>query len=88
MGNGTVLTLLGETDQRRDPGLSEAAREAVIAAIVTDAPVVAAAGPAAAAIALRAALPADTSLTENERKLMDEWLGRVASASQARERQR
>lgn len=80
MGNGTVLTLLGEEEGHRDAGLSAAAREAVILAIVTDRPVVGATGPAAAATALRAALPTDNALTENERKLMAEWLERIVTA--------
>ena len=78
MGNGTVLTLLNESAPRRDPGLSEAAREAFIAAVITDPDIGKDTGPATAAITLRAALPNDTSLTTNERNLMDEWLGRLA----------
>jgi hypothetical protein len=35
-GSGTVLTLLAMPEDRRDPGLPEAAREAVIAAITTE----------------------------------------------------
>ena len=77
MGNGTVLTLLNEPAQGRDAGLSETAREAFIAAVVTDAGAIDAKAPSTAAIALRAALPGVTSLTDNERGLMDEWLGRL-----------
>jgi AcrR family transcriptional regulator len=77
-GRGTVLTLLALPADRRDPRLSEAAREAVIAAITTDAPALAAPGPAAAAIALRAVLPDATALTGGERRLLGEWLDRLA----------
>ena len=37
-GAGTALTLLAEPEESRDPGLSAAAREAVIAAITTEPP--------------------------------------------------
>ena len=56
MGMGTILTLLRQAPAERDPTLSERAREAVVAAIVTAVPVVDRAGPATAAITLRAAL--------------------------------
>jgi hypothetical protein len=77
-GRGTVLTLLALPADRRDPRLSEAAGEAVIAAITTDAPALEAPGPAAAAIALRAVLPDATALTDGERRLLGEWLDRLA----------
>jgi AcrR family transcriptional regulator len=77
-GRGTVLTLLSMPEDRRDPGLSEAAREAVIAAITTESPVLDSPGPAAAAIALRAVLPDATILTDGERRLLAEWLDRLA----------
>lgn len=78
-GCGAVLTLLGMPEERRDAGLSEAAREAVIAAIVTGSPVVERPGPAAAAIALRAAMPDATALSPGERHVLMEWLERLAS---------
>ncbi len=70
---GTVLTLLAMPEDRRDLSLSENAREAVIAAITTGAPARKSLGPAAAAIALRAALPEATTLTGAERQLFGEW---------------
>jgi len=79
-GCGTVLALLAMPEDRRDPGLSEAAREAVIAAITTESPAVDSPGPAAAAIALRAVLPDATVLTGGERRLLEEWLDRVAAS--------
>jgi hypothetical protein len=78
-GQGTVLTLLELPEDERDPGLSEAAREAVIAAITTASPALETPGPAAAAVALRAVLPDDTTLTEGERHLLDEWLERLVA---------
>ncbi|MFZ6181236.1 TetR family transcriptional regulator [Nannocystis pusilla] len=74
MGTGTVLTLLAQPAQRRDPGLSDAAREAVMAAITgpADAP----ADPAAAA--LRASLDHTSVLTSGERHLLEELLDRIA----------
>jgi AcrR family transcriptional regulator len=82
-GCGTVLTLLAMPGDRRDPGLPEAAREAVIAAITTESPALDSPGPAAAAIALGAALPDATVLTGGERRLLKEWLDRLAASRPA-----
>lgn len=79
-GRGTVLSLLGMPEDRRDPGLGEAAREAVIASITTGSPALDSPGPAAAAIALRAVLPDATVLTGGERRLLEEWLDRLAAS--------
>jgi AcrR family transcriptional regulator len=76
-GTGTTLALIATPAEQRDPTLSRLAREAVIAAITTDAPA-AAPGPAGAAITMRAALPQTTALTDGERALMGEWLDRIA----------
>jgi len=54
------------------------AREATLAAIATDVPVLSAPGPAAAAIALKAGLSDAVALTEGERRLLSEWLDRLA----------
>jgi AcrR family transcriptional regulator len=78
-GCGTVFTLLATPVNRRDPELPKAAREAVIAAI-TGSPTLDSPGPAAAAIALRAVLPDATALTGGERRLLDEWLDRLAAS--------
>lgn len=79
-GCGTVLTLLAKPDGHQDRGLSEIAREAAIAAITLDAPVLKSSGPAPAAVALRAALPEVQSLSDGERSLLTEWLNRLAAA--------
>jgi hypothetical protein len=63
--------------EERDPGLSDAAREAVIAAITTDAPAAPPTGPVAAAVSLRAALDDVAVLTDAERGLLAEWLDRI-----------
>ena len=76
-GSGTTLTLIALPPDRRDPALSELAREAVIAAITTDAPAHVAPGPVGAAAALRAVLPQTDALTGPERALLHEWLDRV-----------
>ncbi len=81
-GRGTTLTLLALPEDERDPGLARTAREAVVAAITTDA------GPAAtptedvvtAAVTLRALLPRAQVLTAPERALLHEWLGRLAAS--------
>ncbi|MCD2192358.1 TetR/AcrR family transcriptional regulator [Actinomycetospora endophytica] len=78
-GTGTALSLIAVPPGKRDPGLSDAAREAVIAAITTDAPAAPEPGPLAAAISLRAALDQVDVLTDAERALLAEWLDKVAS---------
>ncbi|GAB3832297.1 TetR/AcrR family transcriptional regulator [Dactylosporangium cerinum] len=80
-GCGTVLNLIAIPEDRRDPGLSELSREAVIAAVTTDprqaSP--ADAQPVNRAVALRAVLPQATVLTAAERALLAEWLDRIAA---------
>lgn len=78
-GSGTVLALLAAAPERRDPRLSELARDAVIAAVTTDVPAVPTPGPAAAALALRAQLPGTAALSAAERRLLAEWLERIAA---------
>ena len=78
VGVGTVLRLIATPEDRRDLTVSDLAREAVIAAIITDAPAPAAPGPAGAAVALRAVLPQTSALSANERSLLTEWLDRIA----------
>ncbi|WAS91775.1 TetR/AcrR family transcriptional regulator [Nannocystis punicea] len=78
-GLGTVLALLERRPEDRDLDLSASAREAVIAAITTGTPVVQAPTPAAAAIALRAVLDDAAPLSQAERALLGEWLGRLAA---------
>jgi AcrR family transcriptional regulator len=77
-GRGTTLALIASPEDRRDPALSDMAREAVIAAITTDTPTAATPGPVSAAIALRAVLPQTSALTTPEQALLHEWLGRIA----------
>lgn len=78
-GCGTTLTLIAMPHDRRDPELSPMAREAVIAAITTDAPTRPSPGPVAPAVALRAALAQVSALTSAEQALMREWLDRIAN---------
>ncbi|MEV6157580.1 TetR/AcrR family transcriptional regulator [Nonomuraea sp. NPDC052129] len=77
-GLGTTVTLITMPADRRDPELSVLAREAVIAAITTDAPAAVSPGPVTAAVTLRAVLPRTTVLTDPERRLLEEWLDRIA----------
>lgn len=76
---GAILTLLRQPEGRRDPGLSEMAREAVIAAITGDTVVASDAGPSSAAATLHAALNQTAVLTDGERHLMEELLNRIAN---------
>jgi AcrR family transcriptional regulator len=75
---GTVLTLLGQPEEQRDPGLSDAAREAVVAAITGKATARTEPGPRGAAMALRASLDRTAVLTAGERHLLGELLDRIA----------
>jgi AcrR family transcriptional regulator len=76
-GCGTTLTLIALPEDGRDPALSDTAREAVIAAITSDATAVTR-GPVGAAVALRAVLPQTSALTSHERALLQDWLDRIA----------
>ena len=79
-GVGTTLTLLSMPEAERDPGLSSAAYDAVVAAITTVGPAPVVPGPAAPAIALRASLDETTALTPGERHLLAELLDRLAAS--------
>jgi AcrR family transcriptional regulator len=78
-GRGTTLTLIASEGSNRDMTLSAIAREAVLAAIITDQPAAHDPGPVGAAVALRAVLPQATTLTTHERALMADWLDRIAT---------
>ena len=81
---GTVSTLLGQPDAHRDAGLSEAAREAVLAAIAGgESAATAEPGPAGAAAALRASLDQSRVLSAGERHLLEELLDRIADGDAA-----
>ena len=77
---GTVLTLLHEPEERRDPALSAAARDAVVTAITGEAISPADLAPARVATALRASLDRTSVLTDGERHLLGELLDRIADA--------
>jgi hypothetical protein len=79
-GSGVALSLIAVPAAQRDPGLSEAAREAVVAAITTDAPEGPGSGPVTAAVSLRAALDDVDVLTDAERALLQEWLDRIGAS--------
>ena len=74
---GIVFILLETPEVERDLGLSEAGREAVIAAITIDAPKPERLGLGPVATTLRALLPDAVRLTEGERRLLGEWLDRL-----------
>jgi AcrR family transcriptional regulator len=82
-GSGTTLALIATPQDRRDMSVSELAREAVIAAIVSDTPATTDPGPAGAAIALCANLPQTNMLTTGELGLLAELLDRIATADKA-----
>lgn len=76
-GIGTIQAILATPVHLRDPGLGEAMYEAVLAQILTDAPVRAQDDTLAATVAFRAIAPSLTVLSDSERRLMTEWLDRA-----------
>ncbi|RRQ73125.1 TetR family transcriptional regulator [Streptomyces griseofuscus] len=81
-GLGAVTTWHSTPADRRDPELLTVLRESMVAAVTRAEPAVPAAesGPAAAARALRAALPDDADvLSDAEQRLLLEWLTRLAA---------
>lgn len=76
---GAVLTWLSLPEERRDPALLTALREAMVSAVTLDEPAVREAGPAGAARALRAVLPEQTTLSSAEQHLLAEWLDRLTA---------
>lgn len=85
-GRGAALTLIDAAPADRDPGLSVATRDAVIAVIADGGrrigPVDGHEGTAVqAAVTLRALLPGHDAFTAAEEALLQEWLDRLATAS-------
>ncbi|RKH50485.1 TetR/AcrR family transcriptional regulator [Corallococcus sp. AB050B] len=80
MANGAVLTLLRQPEGQRDRGLSDAAREAVIAAITSETAPQANTEVRSAATTLRASLDRLTVLSQGESALLNEWLARITDA--------
>ncbi len=80
-GSGTAISLISLPEDRRDLELSTLARESVIAAITTEAPVTDSPGPVPAAVALRAVLQRTDVLTDGELSLLREWLDRIARST-------
>jgi AcrR family transcriptional regulator len=77
--HGAVLTWLSLPEDRRDPALLAVLRESMVTAVTSERPAVQEPGPAGAARALRAALPAQTALSGAEQRLLGEWLDRLAA---------
>jgi len=80
-GTGTVTVLLETHHDRRDPGLSLTAREAVMAAILAVRPPKATSDGAQLASVLRTRLNVTAILTPGERLMMDELLARLSNAA-------
>lgn len=78
-GVGTVQALLSTSAQQRDGGLATTMFDAVLRQILSDAPDVVENGPMAAAVAFRAVAPQLVMLSDNERRLLAEWLDRVVA---------
>jgi AcrR family transcriptional regulator len=77
--HGAVLTWLSLPEDRRDPALLTILRESMVTAVTSQRPAVQEPGPAGAARALRAALPAQSALSDAEQRLLREWLDRLAA---------
>ncbi|MDC0714637.1 TetR/AcrR family transcriptional regulator [Stigmatella sp. ncwal1] len=78
MGTGAVLTLLSQPEGKRDVGLADAAREAVVAAISTEGEPPASTDVRAVAMALRASMEGLRVLSPGESLLLHELLKRIA----------
>ncbi|GAB1331459.1 TetR/AcrR family transcriptional regulator [Streptomyces sennicomposti] len=81
-GQGAVTTWHSTPANRRNPALLTVLRESMVAAVTRAEPALPAteSGPAAAARALRAALPDDSDvLSDAEQRLLHEWLTRLAT---------
>lgn len=76
-GIGTIQTLLATSPEDRDAGLADSVYEAVLLRILIAAPAVKERGPMAPAVALRAVAAELLVLSDAERTLLTEWLGRV-----------
>ncbi|MFJ8312822.1 MULTISPECIES: TetR/AcrR family transcriptional regulator [unclassified Streptomyces] len=76
-GTGVVFTLIDQPEDGRDESLADLAWEAVCATVLTDTHPAAPAGPVAAAVTLRAALPDLATFTPHESALLGDWLDRV-----------
>lgn len=76
--HGTTLLLIATPPDERDLTVADVAREAVIAAVTTDAPPSGSGDAlAVAARTVRASLPSSTTLSGAEQALMTEWLERL-----------
>lgn len=78
-GTGVVLTLLAVPVERRDRGVADDLRDAVLARVLRERPGPVASGSVPAAVTLRAHVPDLTALSPTERALLREWLDRVAA---------
>lgn len=79
-GIGTIHTILSTPQDLRDPGLADAAFDAVLRQILVEPPERSGSGSLAAAVAFRAIAPGLDMLSVAERKLMTEWLDRAIEA--------
>jgi len=78
---GTIQALLATPAPQRDPKLAETMQDAVLGRVLREAPPSFRDGPIAAAVSLRALAPQLHALSQSERRLLSEWLDRVATAA-------
>jgi AcrR family transcriptional regulator len=77
-GTGVVLTLLAVPPPDRDLGLADAMYDAVMQAILTDAPALPDEPATAAAVTFATVVPDLATLSDAERALLSEWLDRAS----------
>ncbi|KAB1935024.1 TetR/AcrR family transcriptional regulator [Micromonospora sp. ALFpr18c] len=75
-GNGTILALLGMPADQRDPGLGDAMFDAVLGGVLATAPATPDTSTNAIAVTFATVVPDLPGLSDAERALMAEWLGR------------
>ncbi|MCG8915289.1 TetR/AcrR family transcriptional regulator [Actinokineospora sp. PR83] len=84
VGTGTILALIAEAPDRRNPALADTAYQALLNAILTEARTPPTNGATAAAAALRTAVPDLDVLSPAERRLLTEWLDRITTGPPSR----
>jgi len=80
-GNGAITTLLSAEPDARDAGLAEAMFDAVVQAAVVDVPTRPQRDDLATTVAFATVVPELPALSDTEKALLAEWVGRSIAAS-------
>jgi len=80
-GNGATMTLLSMPAEARDRGLAASIFDAVVQIAIVDAPARQSRSEVATAVAFATLVPALPALSDTEKALLAEWVGRSIAAS-------